>query len=193
LVLRYPDLTETDDSVFRSLMNIVEPGLSPGQKGILLSLKDRPPLINIDRPNIILPSRMDISSYLTLSRLHDMLTLPVIIPSTPPRKSPFNSQDVLGATSISPPSAMLRSPLPTLTKTYAGDSFRQARQVSSRQVRIWQSPRVITLTVEYVTKQNTSRLPSLHVDNFQPGTRMPLVHPQQFSPMQGSAGSDQGL
>jgi len=64
-------------------------------------------------------------------------------PGTPPMKP--QAQDVIGMANISP-STILRSPLVTgLTKTYLKNDFRELRQ--SNQVR-----------------QNTSRLPSMHVD-----------------------------
>ena len=65
-------------------------------------------------------------------------------PGTPPLK-PQAEDVVIGMVNISP-STILRSPLVTgLTKTYVRNDFRQLRQGNS-------------------TRQNTSRLPSMHVD-----------------------------
>ncbi|KZT24554.1 hypothetical protein NEOLEDRAFT_1116236 [Neolentinus lepideus HHB14362 ss-1] len=70
----------------------------------------------------------------------------VDIPSTPPRKPISHTQDPFGLVTVSPPTALLRSPAVTgLTKTYANNDFRQLRQTPS-------------------ARQNTSRLPSMHVD-----------------------------
>ncbi|KAF9442545.1 hypothetical protein P691DRAFT_789311 [Macrolepiota fuliginosa MF-IS2] len=69
-------------------------------------------------------------------------------PSTP--KGGQKTPDILG-TIISPPTALLRSPAATgLTKTYANNDFRSLRQVPSARL-------------------NTSRLPSMHVDDFENG------------------------
>ena len=68
------------------------------------------------------------------------------VPSTPKRRSPAQTAEVLGLVTISPPNALLRSPeVKGLTKTYANNDFRQLRQSTT-------------------TRQNTSRLPSTHVD-----------------------------
>jgi len=65
-------------------------------------------------------------------------------PGTPPLK-PQAQDAVIGMANISP-STILRSPLVTgLTKTYLKNDFRQLRQGNQ-------------------TRQNTSRLPSMHVD-----------------------------
>lgn len=99
------------------------------------------------------------SSPPTISFLPSTLTLPVYdlisflqppapLPSTPPPKRKSPSQDVLGLVAISPPTAVLRSPAVTgLTKTYTRNDFRELRQLPS-------------------ARQNTSRLPSMHVDDF---------------------------
>ncbi|KAH9983532.1 hypothetical protein BJV74DRAFT_614460 [Russula compacta] len=65
-------------------------------------------------------------------------------PTTPP-----HAMRVLNMVTVSPPTALLRSPAVTgLTKTYAANDFRALRQTPS-------------------ARQNTSRLPSTHVDEFQ--------------------------
>ena len=62
-------------------------------------------------------------------------------PTTPP-----HARDVLGMVTVSPPTALFRSPAVTgLTKTYTANDFRALRQTPS-------------------ARQNTSRLPSTHVD-----------------------------
>ena len=82
-----------------------------------------------------------------LSEIHDIIhqvadTQPT--PGTPPLK-PQAQDAVIGMANISP-STILRSPLVTgLTKTYLKDDFRRLRQTNQ-------------------TRQNTSRLPSMHVD-----------------------------
>lgn len=87
-----------------------------------------------------LPERIELS----VQALEQLLQPPIPEPSTPKRKSP--SQDVLGLVTLSPPTALLRSPSTTgLTKTYFNNDFRQLRQQPS-------------------ARQNTSRLPSTHVD-----------------------------
>ena len=90
-----------------------------------------------------LPSTLSYS----FSEIHDIIhqvadTQPV--PGTPPQK-PQTQDAVIGMANISP-STILRSPLVTgLTKTYLKDDFRRLRQSTQ-------------------TRQNTSRLPSMHVD-----------------------------
>lgn len=83
----------------------------------------------------------------SFSEIHDIIhqvadaQLP---PGTPPLK-PQAQDAVIGLANISP-STILRSPLVTgLTKTYVRNDFRQLRQGNQ-------------------TRQNTSRLPSMHVD-----------------------------
>ncbi|KZT42990.1 hypothetical protein SISSUDRAFT_800120 [Sistotremastrum suecicum HHB10207 ss-3] len=95
----------------------------------------------MDVQDSVLPSVVDPEPSFTLQDLQTFLTPSLVYPATPPR---HGIQGVFETNSISPPTAILRSPLSSLTKTYAGDSFRQPRQVSNR--------------------QNSSRLPSLHVD-----------------------------
>jgi hypothetical protein len=80
---------------------------------------------------------------LSLNDISDLLRPPFTIPSAPldPTKD-----EVFNMVAISPPTAFLRSPAVTgLTKTYLNNDFRQLRSLPS-------------------TRQNTSRLPSLHVD-----------------------------
>jgi len=96
-------------------------------------------------PDSSSPTRM-ISDTISLSiRDLDLLLQPSVpVPSTPKRKSP--AQDVLGLVALSPPTALLRSPaISGLTKMYTRNDFRELRQTPS-------------------ARQNTSRLPSMHVD-----------------------------
>ena len=68
------------------------------------------------------------------------------VPSTPTRKSPAQSAEMLGMITVSPPNALLRSPeVKGLTKVYLKNDFRDLRQASA-------------------ARQNTSRMPSRHVD-----------------------------
>ena len=96
-------------------------------------------------PDSSMPTRM-ISDTVSMSTrdLEVLLQPSVPVPSTPKRKSP--AQDVLGLVALSPPTALLRSPaISGLTKTYTRNDFRELRQTPS-------------------ARQNTSRLPSMHVD-----------------------------
>ncbi|KAL6309840.1 hypothetical protein BKA93DRAFT_287049 [Sparassis latifolia] len=90
-------------------------------------------------PLIPLPESLQLSMH----DLEDLLRLDVPTPSTPPRNA--LNQDVLGLVTVSP-IALIRSQASTgLTKTYVNNDFRQLRQMPS-------------------ARQNTSRLPSMHVD-----------------------------
>lgn len=92
-------------------------------------------------PNLtFLPDNVELS----LNDLQDLLSVEAPVPSTPPRKA--FTQDILSLVTISPPTALIRSSGTTgLTKTYSRNDFRQLRQIPS-------------------ARQNTSRLPSMHVD-----------------------------
>ena len=70
-----------------------------------------------------------------------------IVDITPQRAStPVHARGVLNMVTVSPPTALLRSPAVTgLTRTYTANDFRALRQTPS-------------------ARQNTSRLPSTHVD-----------------------------
>ncbi|KAI0065773.1 hypothetical protein BV25DRAFT_1798238 [Artomyces pyxidatus] len=94
------------------------------------------------QPSAVLPS--DIS--LSVHRIDELLRARIAPPSTPKRTTPPHTQNVLGMVTVSPPTALLRSPAVTgLTKTYNANDFRSLRQMPS-------------------ARQNTSRLPSTHVD-----------------------------
>ncbi|KAI6146088.1 hypothetical protein BKA82DRAFT_4330346 [Pisolithus tinctorius] len=65
----------------------------------------------------------------------------------------------LGLVALSPPTALLRSPaISGLTKMYTKNDFRELRQTP-------------------LARQNTSRLPSMHVDEFELGTSSPIIEP----------------
>ncbi|KAK7049721.1 hypothetical protein VNI00_005752 [Paramarasmius palmivorus] len=95
----------------------------------------------LPNPDIILPDSLELS----MQNLEGLLMFQmdgIETPSTPPKN---NVPDVLGIV-FSPPTAVLRSPAATgLTKTYQNNDFRDLRQTPS-------------------ARQNTSRLPSRHVD-----------------------------
>ncbi|KAF4601365.1 hypothetical protein EYR38_006018 [Pleurotus pulmonarius] len=88
------------------------------------------------------PKQLPSSPVLSINDIQEALQpMRLETPQTPTRRTP----DVLG-TIVSPPAALLRSPAATgLTKTYLNNDFRQLR-------------------VTPTARQNTSRLPSMHVD-----------------------------
>jgi hypothetical protein len=91
----------------------------------------------------IIPSSITLPFYDLISLLQPHAPLP----STPSQKHKSLSQaGILGLVALSPPTALLRSPATRgLTKTYTRNDFRELRQMPS-------------------ARQNTSRLPSMHVD-----------------------------
>ncbi|KAK0206948.1 hypothetical protein DFS33DRAFT_1373084 [Desarmillaria ectypa] len=102
--------------------------------------------ITFDEDEVIVPPSINLDTNVELSipEIHALFQSTVVEepPSTP---KGTNVQDILGLV-ISPPNALLHSPLATtLTKTYANNDFRELRQVPS-------------------ARQNTNRLPSTHVD-----------------------------
>lgn len=97
-----------------------------------------------DSPSLPDPAHLPDTLELSVQDVEDLLQQRIATPSTPPRK--VLNQDVLSLVAISPPTAVIRSPAITgLTKTYSNNDFRQLRQTPS-------------------ARQNTSRLPSMHVD-----------------------------
>lgn len=105
------------------------------------TLKDRVLVQDTILPNPIIP--LPDSVEVSLQNVEELLQSTIPVPSTPPRRA--LNQDALGLVTISPP-GILRSPASTgLTKTYSNNDFRQLRQTPS-------------------ARQNTSRLPSMHVD-----------------------------
>jgi len=132
-----------------SMMSI----LSPGPAENLDSVRAR--LIAVDQHNTGAPAEPQQSLVLSLQTFSNLLQAPVPTPSTPKRKSPVSG--VLGLVTLSPPIALLRSPTTTgLTKTYINNDFRQLRQQPS-------------------ARQNTSRLPSMHVDDFELNSSSPVM------------------
>ncbi|CDO69568.1 hypothetical protein BN946_scf184759.g8 [Trametes cinnabarina] len=113
------------------------------------------------------PTTVPESVELSIHDIEELIRQNIPMPSTPPRR-PLN-QDVLGLVTVSPP-AILRSPAVIgLTKTYQNNDFRQLRQTTAR--------------------ANTSRLPSMHVDDFESAsspTLDPLAVPVQ-TPTQAAA------
>lgn len=98
------------------------------------------PLPDSSLPTNIIPETI----YMSVRDLEMLLQCSMPAPSTPKRKS--SAQDILGLVALSPPTALLRSPaIFGLTKTYTRNDFRELRQTPS-------------------ARQNTSRLPSMHVD-----------------------------
>jgi len=109
-----------------------------------------------------LPTKLDLS----IVEVEEMLQTKtdVASPGTPPLKP--QAQDAIGLVNISP-STILRSPLVTgLTKTYLNNDFRQLRQTPT-------------------SKQNTSRLPSMHVDDFELNVAAlsPVLRPVTETPL----------
>lgn len=140
----------------RDLMKVTDVGTDPFVKlcTSMMSILSPGPTDNLDsvRSRLIAADQIDAAASvelqehleLSLQTLENLLQAPVRTPSTPKRKSP--AQDVFGLVTLSPPTALLRSPTTTgLTKTYLKNDFRQLRQQPS-------------------ARQNTSRLPSMHVD-----------------------------
>ncbi|KAH9833677.1 uncharacterized protein C8Q71DRAFT_712127 [Rhodofomes roseus] len=128
-------------SAWTDFSNRMQNTVSTGDSGHWDSLKERVTVqhINLPSPPIPLPESIELS----LEDVEDLLQPQIPVPSTPPRRA--LNQDVLGLVTISPP-ALIRSPASTgLTKTYSNNDFRQLRQTPS-------------------ARQNTSRLPSMHVD-----------------------------
>ncbi|KAG1881402.1 hypothetical protein C8R48DRAFT_1862 [Suillus tomentosus] len=122
----------------------LETSLPPNMLPMLPIIKGFHPFPSPPPTTSFLPSTLT----MPLCDLISLLQPPPPLPSTPPPKRKSPSQDVLGLVAISPPTAVLRSPAVTgLTKTYTRNDFRELRQLPS-------------------ARQNTSRLPSMHVDDF---------------------------
>jgi hypothetical protein len=102
-------------------------------------LKIHPASIKPPPASIELPGRISLS----LDDISDVLRPPIAISSTPKNRP---KDELFNVVAISPPTAFLRSPAVTgLTKTYLKNDFRQLRSMPN-------------------ARQNTSRLPSTHVD-----------------------------
>ncbi|KAG6331216.1 hypothetical protein ID866_7871 [Astraeus odoratus] len=147
-------------SIFEDQVALEVDNFSKTVKGKLTPLPDS------SSPTTIIPDAISMS-------IHDveLLLQPTIpVPSTPKRKS--LAQDVLGLVALSPPTALLRSPaISGLTKTYTKNDFRELRQTPS-------------------ARQNTSRLPSMHVDvgpcyfEFEFNTSSPIIEPVVGHPIE---------
>ncbi|KAI6034597.1 hypothetical protein BKA83DRAFT_4192223 [Pisolithus microcarpus] len=127
---------------------------TPETDGFLKVVKGKlTPIPDSFAPTRVIPQ----TACITIRDLETLLESSAPVPSTPKRKSP--AQDVLGLVALSPPTALLRSPaISGLTKMYMKNDFRELRQTPS-------------------ARQNTSRLPSMHVDEFEFSTLSPIVEP----------------
>ncbi|KAF5388182.1 hypothetical protein D9615_000697 [Tricholomella constricta] len=145
-------LPGTTDTQITTLCGIAPDVLSSFFSSLLASLPSdkRPALetvrstLSIDEDEYLPPPTIALPRTLKLS-IHDLDELMrqnIPTPATPPNGA--KTPDILGLI-ISPPTALLRSQVPTtgLTKTYVNNDFRQLRQTPS-------------------SRQNTSRLPSMH-------------------------------
>jgi len=149
------------------LLENINPEIPP-EKGELLQSKIAPSsqcpaeFINVTQ----LPSALSYS----FAEIHDIVHQVADAqppPGTPPLK-PQAQDGVIGMANISP-STILRSPLVTgLTKTYLKNDFRQLRQGNQ-------------------TRQNTSRLPSMHVDDFEDTATSPTLGTVQTPLMTGES------
>jgi hypothetical protein len=139
---RHTNLSGISASLFEKLCDRVSQNLPTDRKGALESIRSK---FAIDEgeslvaEETVLPESLEMS----IESVEDLLRPPIPVPSTPKGTT---TPDLLGMVAISPPIAILRSPAATgLTKTYSNNDFRQLRTLPS-------------------ARQNTSRLPSMHVD-----------------------------
>jgi hypothetical protein len=131
-------------TTFAMLCDHIKQVLPPIQQTELETIRTR---ITFDDEDYFNPGVVNLVERIALSiqDVQGLLHPPTPTPSTPKRTTP----EVLGLVPISSPTALLRSPAATgLTKTYLNNDFRQLRQLPS-------------------ARQNTSRLPSMHVDDFE--------------------------
>lgn len=135
-----------DVDILRHLLEILKPALPAVSLETVASLDLQGNVQTLDSQDIEMPDGMGPARSFTLQDLQTFLTPSLTYPATPPR---HGIQGVLESNSISPPTAILRSPTSSLSKTYAGDSFRQARQVSNRQVCPIPPPRSLTSSFHY--------------------------------------------
>ena len=134
------------DKLCEVFQNGVLPDMYPALKAIKGKLT---PLPDSSIPTAVIPDGR-VPLTLPLHTLVEALRPPAQEPRTPARKTrslpPGRDRDVLGLVALSPPTAFLRSPaISGLSKTYNKNDFRELRQTPS-------------------ARQNTSRMPSLHVD-----------------------------
>ncbi|EIN10856.1 hypothetical protein PUNSTDRAFT_142767 [Punctularia strigosozonata HHB-11173 SS5] len=109
-------------------------------------------LKTVGDPDVSLPAAIEIPLHELASLIHSDSAF---TPSTPTQKPMMHIEDAFGVT-VSPPTSLLRSPAISKTKTYVGDDFRSSRSGPSG-------------------RQNTSRLPSTHVDAFELASSPPLT------------------
>ncbi|KAI0340752.1 hypothetical protein BDW22DRAFT_1359560 [Trametopsis cervina] len=155
-------------TTFSSLCDKFRSIISVDKQPFLSSLQQRlkfPAQEGVARSAVTLPDNAELSIH----DLEDLLRPPVTAPFTPAKRA--LNQDALSTVTISPPTAVIRSPAATgLTKTYSNNDFRQLRQTAS-------------------ARQNTSRLPSMHVDDFE-NAASPTLLPLPMSvpvPLAGSS------
>lgn len=135
------------DKLCEVFQNGVLPDMYPALKAIKGKLT---PLPDSSIPTTLVPDARMRPLAMSIQALGEVLRPPAPVPSTPTRKirslPPGRDRDVLGLVALSPPTALLRSPaISGLSKTYTRNDFRELRQTPS-------------------ARQNTSRMPSLHVD-----------------------------
>ncbi|TFK55651.1 hypothetical protein OE88DRAFT_1716405 [Heliocybe sulcata] len=157
----------SDDSKLQ--LDLTTEHLAIVREGMKASPEDKAGFLDSIMPKLVASGHEDpltlssISEHLKLS-LQDVEELlqdkmDVDMPSTPAQKPISHVQDPFALVTVSPPTALLRSPAVTgLTKTYANNDFRQLRQTPS-------------------ARQNTSRLPSMHVDQFELTASSPMMLP----------------
>ncbi|THH33535.1 hypothetical protein EUX98_g698 [Antrodiella citrinella] len=141
-----PVLRGVTSEAFDTVCDSIQDNLDPVARADLDASRASLILIDEISPSagpLILPETIELPFH----EVEDLVRpIEIPLPSTPPRKA--LNQDVLSLVTISPPTALIRSPTAFttgLTKTYTKNDFRQLRQIPS-------------------ARQNTSRLPSMHVD-----------------------------
>ncbi|KAF8437215.1 hypothetical protein L210DRAFT_3622294 [Boletus edulis BED1] len=149
------------------LCEVFQNGVLPDMYPALKSIKGKlTPLPDASIPTTLIADGRVSPLMLSIHTLEEVLQPPAPVPCTPTRKhrslASGRDRDVLGLVALSPPTALLRSPaISGLSKMYTRNDFRELRQTPS-------------------ARQNTSRMPSLHVDQFEFGlaTSSPHVQPQ---------------
>ncbi|EKM59767.1 uncharacterized protein PHACADRAFT_170376 [Phanerochaete carnosa HHB-10118-sp] len=137
-----PTLVGFTAESFAELSEQLKPGIDEEKQRILTRVRDRLRFTE-DLPEIPDARLLPAAIKLSINEIEDLLAPKSPVPSTPPHRA--LKQDVLSLVTISPPTALIRSSTTGLTKTYSNNDFRQLRQAPS-------------------ARQNTSRLPSMHVD-----------------------------
>ncbi|KAF9464803.1 hypothetical protein BDZ94DRAFT_1255296 [Collybia nuda] len=139
---KFTSLCSITASQFSSLGDSLQKALPIEEHPALTELQSK---FTIDEDESFITTNKELPTTLefSLQSITDLLHLDMSSPPTTPKGT--KTPDILGLI-ISPPTALLRSPAATgLTKTYVNNDFRQLRQAPS-------------------ARQNTSRLPSMHVD-----------------------------